>query len=113
MREGAEFFKLFDQATHIPKRAVENPIMHKYGLEIIGRKATQFIQPWWFGDPFSKATGWWLTGLPKLVATHRKENYLAIRQECWLMSPGPQREELRSKTYPGHAKEAAKQWGTI
>ena len=113
MREGAEFFKLFDQATHIPKRAIENPIMHKYGLEIIGRKATQFVQPWWFGDPFSKATGWWLTGLPPLVATHKKTDYPEIKQECWLCPPGPNREELRSKTYPGHAKAIALQWGNL
>jgi len=111
MRQGAEFFKLFDDAKHIPKRAIENPIMHKYAIEIIGRKADQYIQPWWFGDPFSKATGWWLHGLPKLAATHTKADYPdGIKQECWLMAPGPDREEMRSKTYPGHAREAAKQW---
>ena len=113
MRQGAEFFLLFENAKHIPKRAIENPIMHKYGLEIIGRKATQFVQPWMFGDPFQKATGWWLHGLPKLVATHQKSDYPEIKQECWLMSPGPEREELRSKTYPGHAGAVATQWGRI
>ena len=113
MRQGAEFFLLFENAKHIPKRAIENPIMHKYGLEIIGLKATQFVQPWMFGDPFQKATGWWLYGLPKLVATHKKSDYLEIKQECWLMSPGPEREELRSKTYPGHAGAVATQWGRI
>lgn len=114
MAEGAEFFKLFDKAEHIPFRAIENPVMHGHALKLIGRKATQFVQPWWFGDPYQKATGWWLHGLPKLEAIHKKSDYdVEIKQECWLMSPGPEREELRSKTYPGHAKEAARQWGAF
>lgn len=64
MKNGADFFKLFDRADHIPLRAVENPVMHGHALELIGRSATQFVQPWWFGDPFKKATGLWLTELP-------------------------------------------------
>lgn len=112
MREGAEFFLLFENATHIPKRAVENPIMHGHALEIIGRKADQFVQPWWFGDPYQKATGLWLTNLPKLQRKFEKTDYPdGIRQECWLMAPGPEREELRSKTYPGIAAAMAEQWG--
>jgi hypothetical protein len=114
MVAGAEFFKLFDQAHHIPKRAVENPIMHKYAREIIGRGADQYVQPHWFGDPFQKATGFHLTGLPKLKRTHWPKHYppgTEFKQECWLMSPGPDREEKRSNTYPAIARAMAEQWG--
>ena len=113
MKEGAEFFKLFDRAGHIPKRIVENPVMHRYGLEIVGRKATQFIQPYMFGDPFQKATGLWLTGLQKLVPEKVKSDYPegSIKQEVWLMGPSEDREEKRSKTYPGFARAMAEQWG--
>jgi hypothetical protein len=112
MEKGVEFFKLFDNAKHIPRRAIENPIMHGYALKLIGRRATQFVQPWMFGDPFSKATGWWLHRLPKLTPTHRKSDYgVEIEQECWLTPRGPDREELRSKSYPGMARVAAETWG--
>jgi len=113
MLKGVEFFLLFERATHIPLRAIENPIMHCHAVSRIGRVATQFVQPWWFGDPYSKATGWWLTGLPLLKATHKKSDYPEIKQECHRMPPGPVRDELRSNTYPGHAKALAKQWGVL
>lgn len=69
--EGADFFRLFLDAKHIPRRAVENPVMHKYALRLVGRRPDQVVQPWWFGDPFFKATGWWIEGLPLLTATNR------------------------------------------
>ncbi len=66
MREEAMFFKkLLD--CDIPKKAIENPIMHKYSKEIIGENQTQIIQPWQFGHGETKATCLWLKGLPKLV----------------------------------------------
>ena len=37
MREAAKFFKLFLDHD-CEKVAIENPIMHKYGVEIIGRR---------------------------------------------------------------------------
>jgi hypothetical protein len=115
LRKGAEFFLLFEKATHIPRRAVENPIMHKYARELIGRKADQYVQPWMFGDPFQKATGLHLTSLPKLTPRKRKNDYAPneIKQACWLMSPGPDREEKRSETYPGIAAAMAEQWGAL
>lgn len=112
MRDGAAFFLLFHNAKHIPMRAVENPIMHRYAVKIVGRKADQYVQPYMFGDPFQKATGFWLTGLPKLIPERRKDDYEPgeIKQECWLMPPGPEREKLRSTTYPGIARAISEQW---
>src|ERR1035437_30605 len=68
MVAGANFFKaLWD--SNIPLIALENPIPHKYALEIIGKKYDQIIQPHQFGNPESKATCLWLKGLPKLGYT--------------------------------------------
>lgn len=111
MGEAVAFFKMFDQARHIPRRCVENPIMHGHAARRVGRPATQYVQPWMFGDPFSKATGLWLTGLMPLRPTHTKADYPEIKQEVWRMAPGPDREEKRSETYPGIARAFAEQWG--
>jgi hypothetical protein len=112
MEEAAAFFNLFRNATHIPYRAIENPIPHAHAVALIGRKADQYVQPWWFGDPFSKATGLWLYGLPKLRAEKRKSDYAPgeIKQKCWLMGPSEDREEKRSETEPGLARAIAQQW---
>lgn len=113
LEDGAAFFRLFDRAEHIPKRCVENPIMHRYALERVGRRATQFVQPWWFGSPFQKATGLWLTGLPKLTKRFNKSDYPegSIRQAVWLEPPGPEREANRSRTDPAVAQAMAEAWG--
>lgn len=55
MVKGAEFFKSLLN-TNIDKICIENPIPHKYAVEIIGRKYDQLIQPWQFGHMESKAT---------------------------------------------------------
>lgn len=112
MLEGCEFFKIFDNARHIPMRAIENPVMHGHALKIIGRKATQYVHPYFFGAPFRKLTGWWLHGLPNLKRTSDMKHADAT-QKVWLMPPGPDREEKRSETEPEVAFELARQWGGI
>lgn len=112
MEEGAAFFNLFDRAEHIPRRAVENPVMHKYALERVGRRATQYVHPHFFGAPFQKLTGLWLTGLPLLKRTHFLHDYQTPpKQEVWLEPPGPEREANRSRTKPEFAQAMADQWG--
>src|SRR3990172_6715985 len=68
MKHDAEFFMQFVNAPceHI---AVENPIPHKYAKKIIGNY-TQIIQPYYFGEPETKATCLWLKGLSQLKATN-------------------------------------------
>jgi len=111
MREAAKFFKFFLDYD-CPHIAVENPIPHKYALEIIGRKYDQLIQPWQFGEPYSKATCLWLKNLPRLVPTEivppeRREQY------CHRLPPSPERSNLRSITYRGIAEGMASQWSAI
>jgi len=92
----------------IPKIAVENPIMHKYAVEVIGRRQDQIIQPWQFGHGETKATGLWLKNLPKLVPT----NIVSGReQRIHKLPPSKDRWKLRSITYSGIAKAMAEQWG--
>jgi hypothetical protein len=107
MREAAEFFKLLLNAN-IPLIAGENPIPHKYAVEIIGRNYDQLIQPYQFGHGEQKATCLWLKGLPKLIPT----NIVSGReQRIHLMSPGQNRGMERSRTFQGIADAMAEQWG--
>lgn len=116
MREGAEFFKTLMEAP-IPQIAIENPIMHKYAVEIIGRRQDQVIQPWMFGHPEQKATCLWLKNLPKLVPTNNvKEEMMKlpdnVRQRLHYLPPSAERWKLRSTTFQGIADAMADQWGS-
>jgi hypothetical protein len=106
MQTGALFFKLLLDAD-VPKIAIENPIPHKYAVEIIGRKYDQIIQPWQFGHGETKATCLWLKGLPKLEPT----NIVAGREaRIHKMPPSADRGRKRSITYSGIAEAMAEQW---
>ncbi len=110
--------KLLD--APIDKICRENPIPHKYALEIIGRKYTQIIQPWMFGHYEKKATCLWLKGLPKLRIKFRTEEECRIfleipegtkpEQRIFKMSPGENRGKERSRFFEGIANAMASQW---
>ncbi len=107
MQIGADFFNKLLNAD-ILKIVVENPIPHKYGLEIIGRKYDQIIQPWQFGHGETKATCLWLKNLSKLKPT----NIVSGReQRLHKLPPSKDRAFLRSKTFQGIADAMAEQWG--
>jgi len=112
VKEAAEFFMIFYNHP-CEKICIENPIPHKYG-EL--PKYTQIIQPFMFGHLESKATCLWLKGLPKLKETNNVKDEMMklpknIRQRLHYLSPGPDREKLRSKTFQGIAEAMAEQWG--
>lgn len=106
MREGAGFFKKILNSD-IPKIAVENPIMHKYAVEIVGRRQDQVIQPWQYGHGETKATCLWLKNLPLLEPTDIVDGR---EQRLHRLPPSEDRWKLRSKTYSGIAKAMAEQW---
>jgi hypothetical protein len=109
--------------SHIPKIAIENPVGI---LSTVWRKPEQIIQPYFFGDPYTKKTCLWLKNLPVLESTNivkpiaawtdgswrggrrkdgsRKRNKLP----CLHNSPG-----IRSLTFPGIAEAMASQWGGL
>jgi hypothetical protein len=109
MRKGAGFFKTLLDAD-IQKIAIENPIPHKYALEIIGRKYDQIIQPFQFGHGETKATCLWLKNLPKLQPANIVEGR---EQRLHRLPPGPERWKNRSRTYQGIANAMAEQWGGV
>jgi hypothetical protein len=134
-QEGIDFFMKMVNAP-INKIAIENPIgiMSK-----VYKLPNQIIQPYFFGDPFSKSTCLWLKNLPHLYhnaepnlfdtnITHTNKNELEYfewidkkgvkkRQPLWYYEAfknaktSEERSRLRSKTFPGIAKAMAEQWG--
>jgi hypothetical protein len=106
MREGALFFKALLHAP-IPRIAIENPIMHKYAVEIIGRRQDQVVQPYQHGHGESKATCLWLKNLPLLKPSKIVDGR---KQRLHYLPPSPDRWKLRSTTYPGIARAIANQW---
>ena len=111
-----EFFMKFANAN-CPKVAIENPVGI---MSTQWRKPDQIIQPWMFGDPFSKKTCLWIKGLPLLVPTNIVEKGERVTfasgksmpkwySDAYRLSP-EERAKLRSKTFPGIASAMASQW---
>lgn len=97
---------------HVPRLAVENPVGI---MSRLYRRPDQVIQPWQFGHPETKATCLWLRGLPPLVPTHDVSDEMAQLPDAEAhrvhhMAPGPDRQRLRGRTYPGIARAMAEQW---
>lgn len=116
--KAVEFYQLFQDAK-IPKKAIENPIMHKYARARLGNPKRHIVQPWWFGDKAFKATGFELYGLPPLVATNKLTPPTPGTKEHVEWSgihrcpPGPDRAKIRSRTFTGIAEAIAEQWGPL
>ena len=96
--------------------AVENPVP----LKIVGLPvATQKIQPYQYGHPYSKCTCLWLKGLPKLTPTKIVSEYkpfLPSNTGGFARGQGGSRgvahnAKEASKTFDGIAKAMAEQWG--
>ena len=101
-----------------PRICIENPRPLKC-VEL--PKETQRIQPYQFGEPWSKETYLWLKGLPILVPTDivdAHKPYVSCGTSRNKGNPdkaGASRAggaaKIRSKTFPGIAKAMAEQWG--
>lgn len=115
MLSAVQFFvniKAYCDTDKIPY-CIENPIPHKYAVNSFNGYSgigsySQIIQPWQFGHGETKATCLWLSGLPLLKPTNIVEGR---EQKVWRMPPGPDRQRLRSVTFPGIAQAMADQWG--
>ena len=115
--DGKKFFMAMLNAD-CTRVAVENPIPSSiYDLP----KYNQVIQPYQFGEPWSKKTCLWLKGLEPLQPTNIVEDY---KPYCTSGSYGVTHDpkykgasrkggssKIRSKTFPGIAKAMAEQWG--
>jgi hypothetical protein len=96
--------------------AVENPMP----MKVIGLpEKTQVIQPYEYGDPYSKKTYLWLKNLPNLVPTKILTEYqpfingggLRLERYNYQNKKFANNSLERSKTFPGIAKAMATQWG--
>jgi len=118
LNAGADLFSACWRAP-IERVAIENPVMHRHARELLPEDLPrpQIVQPWWFGEPAFKATGFYLRGLPPLVATNRLSPPAPGTDEhklwSWVhrASPSPDRGKLRSATFQGIADALADQWG--
>lgn len=109
MRDAAQFF-LECLDANSERVAVENPVMHKYAREIVGRGPDFTCQPWQFGDAAKKRTCFWTKGLEPLKPTSDMTAADAVA-EVHLMPPSIDRWKKRSITYQGLANAMAEQWG--
>jgi hypothetical protein len=117
MEEAAALYRYCRDEGDIPCRAMENPVMHRHAIEATGRGYTQFVHPYFFGDPFFKLTGFELVNLPDLRPTNKLTPPRPRTDEhkrwsaCHRAAPGPNRAIDRARTYPGIAAACARQWG--
>ena len=109
MRDAAELFTYFLHAP-IDRVAVENPVMHRYAREIIGRGPDFTIQPWQFGHGEVKRTCFWTKNLPPLKPTKIVDGRTP---RVHYASPGKDRWKQRSTTLEGIAEAMADQWGSL
>lgn len=119
LHEAAAFYRAVRDNGRIPRRVIENPVMHRHAIELTRRGPVQFVQPWWFGDPYFKATGLELVNLPKLQPTNRLTPPKPGTDEhkAWSMvhrmPPGADRAKKRSETFPGFAAALVDQFGSL
>lgn len=99
-----EFFMFFFNYPYCKHIAIENPrVLKRAGLP----KHSQVIQPYDFGDPYSKQTLLWLRGLPPLVPTVNVLNRRSAAPSWVALNHSS---ETRSKSFPGIASQMALQW---
>jgi len=112
--EGKRFFMMFYNMD-CPRICIENPMPSGvYQLP----KPTQIIQPYEYGEPFSKKTYLWLKGLPELKPTEIVSDYRPyVSSGSYGKYHDPKylgivrSSKKRSKTFPGIARAMAEQWG--
>jgi len=99
--------------------AIENPEMHDLARARMPADLPRphMVQPFWFGHPEYKTTGWYLRGLKPLNETNRLpeptkgSNEWKAWNRVWRMPPGANRGHERSRFFPAMAEAMADQWG--
>ena len=114
--DGIEFFMRFAN-TDCKRIAIENPVGI---MSSEWRKPDQIIQPYEFGEPYSKKTCLWLKGLPPLkptgIVARGERVYFESGKSMpkWYADlfslPPDERAKARSKTFQGIACAMAEQW---
>lgn len=112
-QQAIDFFMLFANAK-CDKVAIENSVGI---MSTVWRKPDQIIQPFQFGEPFTKRTCLWLKGLPLLKPTcivdkGEQAKYPSGKSmpKWYANAPVKDRGKIRSKTFIGIAKALATQY---
>jgi hypothetical protein len=123
LERAAAFYRAVRDRGRIVRRVIENPVMHRHAIELTRRGPVQFVQPWWFGDPFFKATGLELINLPKLRPTNKlspprpgtdeHKAWSAVHRHSGWGKHAKSRAAARSKTFPGFAQALVDQYGAL
>lgn len=71
----------------------------------------QYVEPWWFGHPYTKKTGLWLRGLPKLKKTSPVKPEKGFVHT--ISGTSKNARQRRSETFQGVADAMANQWGPV
>ena len=110
------FFMKFYNAD-CPRICIENPMP----MKIVGLpQESQRIQPYQFGEPWSKKTYLWLKGLPELKPTNIITDFKPfipsgtgrkLGGDSYGAKNCAHESKARSKTFPGIAQAMAEQWG--
>lgn len=117
--DGANFF-LFLASADVKRIAIENPVGI---MSSRWRKPDQSVQPYMFGDPYSKNTCLWIKNLRPLHPSKETKDHgeriffgSGKSQPKWY-SDGltktkskEERQKWRSKTFPNIARVIAEQW---
>lgn len=117
--DGARFFMFLANAD-VKRIAIENPVGI---MSSRWRKPDQSVQPYMFGDPYSKNTCLWIKNLRPLHPSKPTDNHgeriyfgSGKSQSLWY-SDGltktkskEERQKWRSKTFPNIARVFAEQW---
>lgn len=117
--DGANFF-MFLASADVKRIAIENPVGI---MSSRWRKPDQSVQPFMFGDPYSKNTCLWIKNLRPLHPSKETEDHgeriyfgSGKSQPKWY-SDGltktkskEERQKWRSKTFPNIARVIAEQW---
>lgn len=116
---GQSFFMNMINAN-VPRIAVENPVGI---MSTRYRRPDQIVNPWQFGQEFTKPTCLWLKNLPKLIPTKivgRGDFYTKAngsRMSKWShITSGTRKSEratIASRTFTGIAEAMAEQWGGV
>lgn len=103
-RKARDFFMFFYNFTGCKRICIENPrAMKTAGLP----PYSQVIQPYDFGDDYSKQTLLWLKGLPYLLPNVIELNRRSAAVSWTALNRSP---AVRSKTFNGIAEAMAQQW---
>lgn len=105
------FLKIYN--ADCQRICIENPLPMSLFDNILPRY-TMRLQPYEYGEPFSKLTCLWLKGLPVLLpSTYPVEHRPFVPIDDNPCTLGHRKRSiLRSKTFPNVARAMALQWGT-